>query len=127
MSFSHWTRRLQTALAQFPRRSHRQKTGRPCTLCMERLEDRLVPAIVVTRLSDNATFTSIQAAINDAGTVAGTTLRASAGTDSEQVTINKSHRPARHRDRPGRRRQWRHDAVRYHRQQRDHRRLHHPG
>jgi hypothetical protein len=57
---------------------------------LEPLEDRLAPAVVVTRLSDNAMFASIQAAINDAGTVAGTTLRVSAGTDFEQVTINKS-------------------------------------
>ncbi len=57
---------------------------------LEALEDRLAPAVVVTRTSDNAMFASIQAAINDAGTVAGVTLRVSAGTDSEQVTVNKS-------------------------------------
>jgi SdrD B-like domain/Right handed beta helix region/Putative Ig domain/Domain of unknown function (DUF4214) len=74
----------------------RTKSGRslkpraPVHLLLERLEDRLAPAVVVTRTSDNATFTSIQAAINDAGTVTGTTLLVSAGTDAEQVNINKS-------------------------------------
>ena len=41
----------------------------------------------VTRLSDSATFTTIQGAINDTGTSAGETLSVSAGTYAENVTI----------------------------------------
>src|SRR5438552_3610058 len=59
-------------------------------LRLEPMEDRVVPAVTVTRTSDNAMFASIQAAINDAGTGTGTTLVVSAGTDAEQVTVNKS-------------------------------------
>jgi hypothetical protein len=66
------------------------KSFRPAALRLERLEPRTLPSVTVTRLSDNATFASIQAAINDAATVTGSTLQVSAGTDAEQVTVNKS-------------------------------------
>src|SRR5262249_40168207 len=62
----------------------------PVQLLLERLEDRTVPSVAVTRLSDSKTFTTIQAAINDAGTTTGTVLQGSPGTDSEQVDISKS-------------------------------------
>ncbi len=47
-------------------------------------------AIVVTNTRTSASFASIQAAINDAGTVNGDTLSVSAGIDTENVTVTKS-------------------------------------
>src|SRR6266567_1772351 len=84
---SGFRRLFRASLRRPAERERRHRFVRPQT---EALEDRLAPAVVVTRTNDNATFASIQAAINDAGTVAGTTLQVSAGTDSEQVTVNKS-------------------------------------
>ena len=45
---------------------------------------------IVTRVRDNVTFTTIQAAIDDAGTTTGDTLQASAGIYNERVNVNKS-------------------------------------
>jgi hypothetical protein len=81
---------LNHAWRKWARAAGRHRRPRPAASRLEALEDRLAPAVVVTRTSDNATFASIQAAINDAGTGTGSTLRVSAGTDSEQVTVNKS-------------------------------------
>jgi hypothetical protein len=54
------------------------------------LDERILPAVTVTRTSDNMMFPSIQAAINDAGTVNGNTLVVSAGIDAENVAVTKS-------------------------------------
>jgi pectin methylesterase-like acyl-CoA thioesterase len=72
------------------KRPRSPKVKRPVLLRLEYLEERCTPAVIVTRISDSAMFATIQAAIDDAGTVTGSTLLVSAGTDAEQVTINKS-------------------------------------
>ncbi len=49
-----------------------------------------VAAGIVTNINSSASFCSIQAAINDAGTLSGHTLEVHPGTFSEQVLVNKS-------------------------------------
>jgi len=86
--FASWMRQTFPRSARKAKKADRKRKTQP--LRLECLEDRVTPSVTVTRTSDHATFTTIQLAINDAGTVTGTILQVSAGTDAENVTISKS-------------------------------------
>jgi hypothetical protein len=63
---------------------------RGARLVLEALEDRLVPAVTVTDITNNTTFATIQSAVDAVTTSVGDTLRVSAGVDNESVTVDKS-------------------------------------
>ncbi len=82
-NFSNWLSKLSPSASRTSKRATRKTTKR---LALERLEDRLTPA--VHDLTSGLNYATIQAAVTAAS--ANDVILADAGTYAEQVTINKA-------------------------------------
>src|SRR5262245_47412912 len=89
MNPRHFVSRLKKLFGFEERLAKRADLRKRIRPAVETMEDRITPTVHTVNGAGGADFLTIQAAINDPGTVNGDTIQVAVGTYAENVVVNK--------------------------------------